>query len=249
MTAKQMEAEMRNKALKTALIATMLTGATMVNAHATYIDIGGEFNILNLDISDSKLDTIQFVGGTVTGLSPDPDDKISIGDGVYIADLLLEQVDPIEDTLSSGKIEKTYSFTETEYIDGFAIYDHEDNNKTLFEADLTVDFLSVNNKNGDILSELQFNLTNIDTFGDSTILNSFLTPNVGVLTLSIQFTGDISTAIANVDGNQQILASNPNTSSTFDGNITPVPEPAVTFLFSMGLAGFAGVIRKKRLQR
>ncbi len=84
-----------------------------------------------------------------------------------------------------------------------------------------------------------------NTYLDGTLLASF-GPATGA------FSEALSSLVTPIDPNDYTITiegiidhSNTCMSSSFDGGVAPVPEPATMILFGIGLIGIAGVTRKK----
>jgi hypothetical protein len=106
-------------------------------------------------------------------------------------------------------------------------------------ADLVwVDIFSIGTAGGANINGTA-NLSNIAYGGSNADLLALFNGGSGIQTMTYQFTTPQSLT-------QLFTTSSSVTSTSFSGNITPVPVPAAVWLFGSGLLGLVGIARRKK---
>lgn len=142
-------------------------------------------------------------------------------------------------SFSSGKY---YNFSQKTYVDGMKIYDNDQS--LLFDADITLDSLIVDQSTGVMNPSFALNLSNITASanyiaGTSELVDMFVAAGVGAANFSLQFPA--SSLGMKIEQGETF-------SSTYSGSaaVIPTPEPNTLLLLGVGLLGIYGIGRKKR---
>lgn len=206
------------------------------NVAATSISFAGAYSLSDTD-SDGFSEQLSLGTGQIFVYDPLNDQLFSDAgaETVVFADFILDPTD-----FTSGQ---NYDFLTTTYTDGFKIFD--DDNTLLFDADISIDSLVVDQSTGRINPAFAMNLSNIQAaadyiVGSSEIVDMFLEDTMGAANFTLQvFDSSLGFNIENGVG----------FSSTYSGNaipMDPVPEPGTVFLLGSGVIGLVGWLRKKR---
>ncbi|OGL40631.1 MAG: hypothetical protein A3C43_09600 [Candidatus Schekmanbacteria bacterium RIFCSPHIGHO2_02_FULL_38_11] len=185
---------------------------------------------------------------TQTIFNSDPEDDNILYNNVEISNLTLAG------TWSTIGNMTLFDFNPTYYASGFRV--QNGSSTDLLIADLEALTLTTNAGEGTVNSELLINLFNINvtTAGlalGSDVLDAFNSSSIGgILTLTLQYNGNLATAInagtsVTTIGSGTASVSVPEPATTTTASV-PVPEPATLLLLGAGLVVLAGVKRIKR---
>ena len=197
---------------------------------------------VTIDYSNTVGSTINFnplngCGGGVVGcfdFSPDsPSTSINITSGTASGFL-----GNIDGTFGVGAIDISLSPLETASVSGTGTLTIIDGSNTLMADLVWIDIFSVGVAGGTNVGGTA-NLSNITYGGSNPDLLALLNGGSGIQTMTYQFATPHSLT-------QLFTTSTTVMSTSFSGNITPVPVPAAVWLFGSGLLGLVGIARRRK---
>jgi hypothetical protein len=219
------------KVLALVAIVMLVAGFSAVEASAFSFDFNGSFEVRD-DDSDGFAEILNFnhsIFGKslITSIDPGVDAVLDAGSYVMLSEFEL-------DSTSTNP----YNFLNNPYVDGFEVYDSNDN--LLLQADITLMPLSVDGGTGIINPSFGLSLTDIEVLvGGSPVIDAFGAP--GVAGGAVDFTLNIAS------DNLAEWIENGGGQGSYSGSAAPapVPEPGTVLLLGAGLMGLIGLGRKR----
>lgn len=161
---------------------------------------------------------------------PDTDPVLSAGAYVLLSEFTLDHT-------PGGP----YSFTNNPYYDGFEVWSFGDpldlaDDVLLLQADITLDPIKIDGSTASINASFGMNLTDIEVFVPSPILDAFVAPGVpgGAVNFTFNVPADQLKAMIEAGGGE----------GSYSASAAPVPEPGTLLLLGAGLIGLIGLGRK-----
>jgi hypothetical protein len=141
-------------------------------------------------------------------------------------------------TLDSTDATNPYSFSPTTYTNGISIYDST-HNDLLFQADVELVSLITAGPSATNYPYFLVNISNAIIDQTTSYADDFGLMSHGIMSIAL-LNNATSTSF------DSLIQGKMDSSGGILGNVSPVPEPGVTLLFGVGVAGFAGVIRRRK---
>ncbi|MCP4348592.1 MAG: PEP-CTERM sorting domain-containing protein, partial [Desulfobacterales bacterium] len=219
------------KLLSAAFIILLTVAFTAGGALAVSFDFAGGFALTDTDgdMFAEKLDLNASWFGKSFIQSADPDGDTALDPGSYV---LLSEFTLDKNSYSSGV---SYDFADNPYTDGFQVYDSK--GELLLRADITLDPVEIKDGTATVNHAFGMNLTDIEVFGSSVILDAFASSSGGSVNFTFNIAGPGFASMIENGGGE----------GSYSGSAAPAPEPGTFLLLGAGLitAVFCGY-RKNR---
>lgn len=213
--------------------------AQVCGAHAVVInfsnDTGGGFAFTDGNNDDGYAETLTLTDGVIDTFDPSTDAVIANAKIIFDQPFKIKENSAVSTTLPFNPpiTITTFAFDPVLYANGFKIVD-KTTNTLLLQGDISMDLLSIGS-GGNINNAFNINLTGIETFTTSPILDAFKNTGNGAVSITLQFAGN-SLADAITDGT--------GARGTYSGSAA-VPEPSSLLLLGSGLASLGLAFRKR----
>lgn len=210
---------MKKQLLKSALIALAGVGLLSGSALALSFGTSGSYKFTSAEGTNANFqETLTFFDGTIgsTGLT------------LHLTSFTLDEADTTS----------PFTFSPVDYTNGFQILN---GSNVVFQADISFTTLQTTGPNAGILNEwLVVNVDEFEIFDTSYSWVNDLYDSQAAVAL---ITFNAGQSIASIINSSTPFVS---TSTTYSSSVTAVPEPATMLLFGAGVAGLAGMVRRKK---
>lgn len=206
--------------------------AQVCGAHAVVINFTGAKYEFSDGNAGGYAETLTLSDAVIASFTPSTDTVIANAKIVFDQSFKIKEGSAVTTTLPFITI-TTFAFDPVLYANGFKIVD-KTTNTLLLQGDISMDLLSIGS-GGNINNAFNINLTGIETFTTSPILDAFKNTGNGAVSITLQFAGN-SLADAITDGT--------GARGTYSGSAA-VPEPSSLLLLGSGLASLGLAFRKR----
>ncbi len=219
------------KLLSITLIALLAVVFTAGGALAVSFDFAGGYTVTDTDgdmfAEELDLNGSWFGKSFIQSIDPDGDTALDAGSYVLLSKFTLDK-----NSYTSGV---SYDFANNPYADGFEVYDSDDN--LLLQADITLDPIEIKKSTATVNHAFGMNLSNIEVFGNSTILDAFAAAPGGNVNFTFNIAGPSLASMIESGGGGE---------GSYSGSVAPTPEPGTFLLLGAGLIAAAFYGRRKR---
>ncbi|MCP4347238.1 MAG: PEP-CTERM sorting domain-containing protein [Desulfobacterales bacterium] len=219
------------KLLSITLIALLTVVFTAGGALAVSFDFAGGYTVTDTDgdmfAEELDLNASFFGKSLIQSIDPDGDTALDAGSYVLLSTFTLDK-----NSYTSGV---SYDFANNPYVDGFEVYGSDD--ELLLQADITLDPIEIKDSTATINHAFGMNLSNIEVFGSSVILDAFAAAPGGSVNFTFNIAGPSLASMIESSGGGE---------GSYSGSAAPTPEPGTFLLLGAGLIAAAFYGRRKR---